>query len=511
MIINNDVNNYNNKIKYKEIIESLCNEYVNNEQVLDKIHTIVTSLPQTIYNYHDTLIKKEEKTAQIKKEQIEFKEKFLKSNPYFYSSSTSRFFVYDGNHYSTINENDIQYNLYTRLSENKQLTNVKYKTQSNTIKEIKQTRNILHTIPESFTINFVKKALCPLLFTSYGELKYFMFVIGSMILKQQDDYVYFIHPLCKPIMSHIENRIMDTLSVNIYDKVKIKYHSHNIQKCRLINMNKMYEMNEGFINFFYNYCLDFICVSCYYFKKYKTEKTILKNISNRNEIKYILYLSNEGVDNIVKKFNSKFLISSSSDNVISSKNMTFLWKWFLDIEKIPNVLSLTNLKDKLGKHIPYNNNIDCYTHIQSPLFDSSQKFINFCKNNVILSDNNNDELDISELIEIFKDEVPDDDIINENVVIKILKHSLLPYTYNNNNKTIMNIYTLLWNKRNEVESTIKEYIIENLDNNEQLYNNIVDNEKIHCYESYKRYIEKDYKYVANKRYYEKLYFNIIMK
>ena len=312
-------------------------------------------------------------------------------------------------------------------------------------------------------------------------------------------------------MSHIETRIMDTLSVNIHDKVKIKYHSHNIQKCRLINMNKMYEMNEGFINFFYNYCLDFICVSCYYFKKYKTEKTILKNISNRNEVKYILYLSNEGVDNIVKIFNSKFLTSSSSDNIISSKNMTFLWKWFLDIEKIPNVLSLTNLKDKLGKHIPYNSNIDCYTHIQSPLFDSSQKFINFCKNNVNLSDNNNDELDISELIEIFKDEVPDDDIINENIVIKILKHSLLPYTYNNDNKTIMNIYTLLWNKRKEVENTIKEYIIENLDNNEQLDTNIVDNEKIHCYESYKRYIEKDYKYVANKRYYEKLYFNIIMK
>ena len=482
--------------EYTNIIKLVLEEFKDNNSVLEKIDTIIKTIPKNMDLYNKSLIEKEEKIAQLKKDKLEFKEEFLKTNPYFYVSTMSRFFYYDGLHYTIINEDDIQYNLFTCLSENKNLHTVKYKTQSETIKEIKNTRTILDTIPESETISFVTNSLCPLLFTNKSNLKYFMIVVGNHILKQHETYIHFINKNCKSIMSFIEKSVMDTVGINISDNFKIKYHhNHELKKCRLVKMNTSLENNDSFCNFFKNYCPDFISVCCYYSKRYKTEDVYLSRMTNNNSKNYILYLESNTIISIVKKFRNNIFIMGSVDDKISSKYMNFIWRWYVNNENIPNILSMGTLKDQLTKLLPYDEKNDVYTHVECNFLKSINDFVDFCNENII---EDKDEIDVSEVIDIYRVEYPKNETIEENTFDMLLKNNIISY-FMRSNKTILSVSCKFWNKSEEVKESIKEY------------KELLDKEQnpLKCYDAYEYYVSKNYKYIANKMYFERFFYNMI--
>lgn len=475
------------------LLEKEFVKYKENVQLQQKLKTIILSIPDTLENYQKQIIDKEEKNAKLKRDQKEFKEEFLKTNPYFYISSLSRFFYYDGFHYTIINEDDIQYNLFTCLSENKDLNNVKYKTQANTINEIKRNRSILNSIPEAITIQFVIDSLCPLLFTKKSDLKYFMVIIGGQILKLQQPYVHFIHPLCKNAMTFIEKCIFDTVGVNISEHFKIKYHNHEMSKCRLVRMNTNLERNNSFCDFFKNFCSDFVSVCCYYGNiRYKSEDDYISKMRNKDSKKYILYLSSNNGYSILNSFLKNNFIQSCVNNTISGKEMSFLWKSYINKEHIPNLFSINSLREKLSELSPYDKNNDNFTHIECNFLKKIKLFTNFCQNNLFEQD---DELDVGELIDIYNEEYPLNEEIEESVFETMIKHGILNYKMKSS-KTIMNISCKLWNKKQEVFDSIKGYRNENNCENGK------------CYDAYEYYASLNYKYIANKGYFERLFYII---
>ena len=480
-----------------EFIKILENEFVkykNSIQVQQKLKSIILSIPDSLVNYQKQLIDKEEKIAKIKKNQEEFREEFLKTNPYFYVSSLSRFFYYDGIHYTIINEDDIQYNLFTCLSENKDLNSVKYKTQANTINEIKRNRSILNTIPESITIQYVMDNLCPLLFTKRSDLKYFMVIIGRYILKLQDKYVHFIHPHCKNTMTFIEKCVSETVGINISDNFKIKYHNHELSKCRLVRMNTNLERNNSFCDFFKNYCSDFISVCCYYGNiRYKSEDNYISKMRNKDSKKYILYLSSNNSETILNCFLKNNFNPSCLNNVISGKQMSFLWKSYINKEHIPNLFSINSLIERLAEISPYDKDRDVFTHIECEFLKNVELFSTFCNNTLF---ENEDELDVGELIDIYNDEYPSNEEIEESVFETMIKHGIINYKMKNS-KTIMNVSCKLWKKKQEVIDSIKLYSEKN------------DITTIKCYDAYEYYASLNKKYVANKGYFERIFYNII--
>ncbi len=478
---------------YIEIIKGLFSKYQDDGPVMEKIYTSIGTLPNIIDNFKTSIVEKEEKIAQLKKDKHEFKEEFLKTNPYFYVSTMSRFFYYDGIHYTIINEDDIHYTLFTSLSENKNLQNSKYKTQAETIREIKKTRSILDTIPEKETIQFVINNLTPVLFSSVADIKYFMIVIGNQILKQHQTYIHFIHPQSKNAMTFIEKYVFETVGVNITDNFKIRYHNHDFKKCRLVRMNTSVENNSSFLDFFKHYTSDFVSVCCYYSRRYKTEDVYVSRISNKVSKNYILYLKNSSISKIVAKFKDTHLISSCVDSVISCKYMNFMWKWYIHDENIPNVLSMNSLRDTLSNLLPHDEKKDVFTHVTCSFMKIINEFVEFCSNNLVESV---DDLDISEIIDIYHDENPTNEQIEESIFVMMLKNGILPYKMKNSN-SISNISCKLWNKRDEVFNSITEYRA-----------SMSDKSSIKCYDAYKYYVSNDYKYVANKMYFERYFYSI---
>ena len=78
----------------------------------------------------------------------------------------------------------------------------------------------------------------------------------------------------------------------------------------------------------------------------------------------------------------------------------------------------------------------------------------------------------------------------------MIKHGIINYKMKNS-KTIINISCKLWNKKQEVFDAIEFYRKEN--------NSIT----IKCYDAYEYYTSLNKKYVANKGYFERIFYNII--
>ena len=84
-------------------------------------------------------------------------------NQYFHIISTNHFFVYDGLHYQIFSEDDILHQVLSTISKDRQLLSWKHKTKINIMKRIKN-NNLLDTIPESDTIQFVLQNLTNMIF-----------------------------------------------------------------------------------------------------------------------------------------------------------------------------------------------------------------------------------------------------------------------------------------------------------------------------------------------------------
>ena len=76
----------------------------------------------------------------------------------------------------------------------------KHKTNTTILKRIKE-KSPLNAIPESATIQSVINMLCPLLFNTREQVKYFLTIIGDCLLaKTSFNLIYIISPLFKVVV-----------------------------------------------------------------------------------------------------------------------------------------------------------------------------------------------------------------------------------------------------------------------------------------------------------------------
>ncbi len=84
--------------------------------------------------------------------------------------------------------------------------------------------------------------------------------------------------------------------------------------------------------------------------------------------------------------------------------MQYLWKQFIEAEKLPNVFFTTILKTRLIEKLKYDGHSDVFTDCTSKLLPTVSKFIQFWTENIIINtlnddtgsdnDNYNEELEI---------------------------------------------------------------------------------------------------------------------
>ena len=510
---------------YFDNIQSLFEKYEKNPYMLQRLcYHITDILPSTLDNEDKNHEKRIERTAFLTKEQQVFIQVFLSKNQYFYLPNNNCFYQYDGKTYKSVTEDDIQYQLLSTISKDRTLMEWKHKTKINIIKQIKE-RNLFKSIPETDTIQKIINLLCPALFSTKDQVKYFLTIIGDNILKKQNDLVFLIKPKTKKILHEIDYiAYLITGHANVTHNFFTKYNeTYNFQNCRLININDTISI-DSLREILNKNGLDFLCVATHYSDRYNNSDQYLG--SSEELSNYTLYLKNNNQMDIFNKF-CDYSIESvvvAGDAVtdagidaeipnnkftIQWKNMHFIWKLFISKHSLPSMIYINTFKKLLKEKYAYDEAADSFLNVTSKYLPFVSNFIQFWDNTVSISTNTDfdHEIEIDELCGLFKKWTHDNSEscystgnINEHDILKILNH-YFPNIDIIENKYILNVQCNLWNKIADINSslvTLKNFYKESILLNENA-SSLIPFDEIYAY-----YIKhKQTKFTISKRYFEK--------
>jgi len=514
-INDNNVVEDNDPSKYLDIVKTLFSKYENNSYMQQRLCFHLTNiLPTTLENESKNYEKRLQRNAFLTNEQQTFIQIFLNKNQYYYLPNNSTYYHYDGKTYKMVSEDDIQHQLLSTISKDRTLMDWKHKTKNNIIKQIKE-RNIFKSIPETETIQKIINLLCPSLFSSKNQVKYFLTIIGDNIFKKQQDLIFLTKTKNKAILNELDH-ICYIVSgyANISYNFLTKYNeNHDYQNCRLINIQDGIS-GENLRTMFNKNGLDFLCVAAHYSDRYGNSDNFL--LSTDELMEYSLYFKNNSQFEILNKFINHSIevitvdsTESSKKYSISWKNMHFIWKLFTSKHSLPNMIYSSTLKKLLKERFLYDETTDSFYNITSKHLPFVSHFIQFWEDAIVLTNSSDfeNEIELDELCGLFKKWIYDKQdanffarSTNEDDVLKMLKH-YFPNVEVIENKYILNVECKLWNKISDIKNaldSIKNHYKENaLLNNSNVF--LIPFDEIYAY-----YIKnKQTKFTISKRYFEK--------
>jgi hypothetical protein len=476
------------------ILSDLFLQYKDNPYGINKINGYVSNLPNFLQKAIKEKDEKDKRRENLRIERDIFTTKFLQSHNYYYSSNTLLFFHYDGLHFNIYNEDDIQYEILTSITDGQFLMTLKHKIKNNIMKQIKD-KCPLTLIPESDTIQYVINNLYPSIFRSKDSVKYFLTIIGDNILKKNDNLVYIISPNAKNILNDIITQCYNLIGTgHAMSSIKYKYYDHNYQDCRLIMTNDI-SKKTSLDRAFYKNILDLLCVACHYSNRYGCADNFIETCNNEELINYTLYLKNNNFENIIDEF-LNVSIEKCNGTSVSWKNVLYLWKNFLNKKNIPNVAFNSKVKSVLSQKLEYNQDLDVFNNITSTSLPLVSNFLKFWEEN-ITKDEDEIEIEIDEICSMFKNwSGKTTAAINEDVVVDLIQH-FYPDIQIEDDKYIPQMSCKVWDKRCDIIYALEEY-----KTNQKSINNTIPVTLYNMYEYYcKIFLNKPY--IVSKRYFEK--------
>jgi hypothetical protein len=481
-----------------DIIQKIYEKYKDDSYMIQKIHQYITNqLP----NIFDTMkITREENIKKIKdktSDQDLFIQSFLNKHSYYYIQSTEKFFFYDGIHYYPYSEDEILYS----ISKEPGLISWKQKTRISILKRIKE-NSLLTTIPNSETIQFIIEKFFPIFFNSKTQIKYFLTILGDNILKKTSNF-YFMNTKSKSFLRELNNYSQIYIGINLNQSFKYKYHEHEYNFCRLIQINDIIQMEHIWLPIINQYFLDIICVSTHYSTRFGSADNYLKTYSNDDSlIQYSFYLKDMTPELLIESFLNKYIqkvnnVSIINKPVIEWKNLQYLWKHFLDIEKLPAVIFQQNLKqlflEKLGDN--YDEITDSFINVFSKYNPKIQIFLQFWDETMIF-DEDASELEIDEIILLYKKWCKDSNSLNidDKQIISLIKH-FYPNIEIEEEKFVYKIRSTLWDKSFDIKVFLNSFNLSNI----SVYD---------IYEKYCKEQQKNNNIIVNKYFFEKIFFEL---
>ena len=153
----------------------------------------------------------------------------------------------------------------------------------------------------------------------------------------------------------------------------------------------------------------------------------------------------------------------------------------------------TILKNKLIEHLKYDEEKEIFMDCTSKLLPTVSKFIKFWNDNIELSDNINEEIEIDELCSLFTYHTKTN--IDENSILDLIRH-YYPDIFIDEDKYLLNTKCKLWNKKDDIINSLKKYkLISPLT---EMYT-----DEIPITEMYQNYCGNKNKFTVSKRYFEK--------
>jgi hypothetical protein len=489
-------------INLHRLLDNLIKKYENNEYVYGRLCNYIEKLlPVALENSVVNFKQREERKKQLTCDKDEFTNRFLNKNNYFYSTHSELFLHYDGIHFTVYNEDDIQHQILSTITNEQNLMDWKHKTNTTILKRIKE-KSPLNAIPESVTIQSVINMLFPLLFNTREQAKYFLTIIGDCLLaKTSLSLIYIISPLFKDLLREINNQSYSFFGISsILNNIKFKFYDHNYKDCRLIQFNNKSKKFNLPVDLFKN-MIDLLCVAAHYSQRYGSADGFLQKCSENKLVEHALFLNKNTTEIIIDKFLEKSITALPSSK-INSKNMIFLWKNYLVEQNIPNILFHANLKTILKDKYKYDEESDSYLDITSSHLPTVSKFIKFWDTSIVEYDS---ELEMDELLALFRQWLNNSkSCVNMNEALLIdLIHHFYPDISIIDNKFIQNVKCRLWDKRNDVINALELFKLKCNEQEETLCKSL--NEAYEYYTSAKNLLN------VSKIYFEKISTEVIQE
>ena len=409
-----------NQNKSHITINELYQKYESDPYMISKITSyICTQLPNICENIKLTHYQRALRMEELNTEQDAFIQSFLTNNQYFYASATDKYFFYDGIQYQIISEDDILHKVLSTISNGRNLMSWKQRTKISIMKRIRE-NSLIQTIPESETIQTVLDALCPSIFATRNEAKYFLTILGDNIRRKNTNLIHYIPQTAKNFLRELNSASQFVLGVSLFQTFKHKFHEHTYSECRLVNINDIVKQDNSWTNLISQHALDIICVACHYSSRYESsDDYLLKHSHDMDLTMSACYLKDKSQVDIVDRFITSYLdihknsVDVANVNIIDTqsirgtqitwKNMQYLWKHYLDMCGLPSVMFLltfkTILTDKLMMY--YNKDHDTFIGICSKHLPAIQTFLSFW-DETIITDETETEFEIDEVVTLFR-------------------------------------------------------------------------------------------------------------
>jgi len=525
-----------------------------NEHILERIHYYIKDqLPIMIKNYTSAHMERESRKKSLELISEEFIETFLNRNKYYYSHHSELYFTYNQVRYSIINEDEIHHRILTDITNQSMkslgdvTTNIstwKYKIKNRIIKNI-QDRDILKSIPESNTIQYVIGQIYPKLFRTRDHAKYFLTLLGDVLLRKSAPLIYFIPAIAKELIKDLSAECGSLFGSNAFNGAfKFKYYEHNYTDCRVVNfqMANMKAHNSATSSDVIRSSdlqlsiIDLFCVASHYSQRYGNADEFLMRQCKTYEVRdNAWFFKTRNENQIIDEF-MKFATepSSSADCGITWNNMLYLWKMYLSEFQIPNMIFNAVLKVRITEYLygtsiggshneedtDHHNTLqipptDIFTNITSRHLPIVSKFMSFWNENCSVNDDEI-EMEIDELSTLFNEYLSTSTLtsftentkttssqnsyhnISDAALLGMIRH-FYPDVNIEEDKYLINVGCKMWSKKYEIRLYLDLFKMQCITNNisipQPLYN---------AYEYYcsKCYESKDRRAVS-KRYFEK--------
>ena len=468
-----------------QTIKNLYSQYENDSYMFQKTHNYICyNLPSVLENMKRAHTERQQRNEELSFEQDSFIKSFLANNQYFYVPTTERFFSYNGENYMQQNEDDVLYHVLTTISKEKRiLMPRKPQTKVYIMKRIKD-MHLFKSVPESQTIQNIFAALCPNIFETKAEAKYFLTILGDNLLRKSSasggvsangsnasstsSLSYFIHPSAKHFIRELSNASVYCFGVNCATGINYKFYEHSYQQSRLIPINQL-QNDSAWSTIIKYHTLNILCVAAHYSNRYGSAEDYLNNnCDNKELVKYANYLVKLTPHKIVDLFLSEYIIivipgTTISHPKLSWRNMQYLWKKFLDKLQLPSVIFQQNLKNILIQKLETNYSVehDSFINLSSKFLPSIQKFMQFWDENMVEVEVNVEsvkddllEFETEEILQLYRNWLG---VGNTGTTLLSEKEiaDLISYFYPNveidQEKYVKGIRCMLWDKQMDVQ------------------------------------------------------------
>ena len=513
-----------------------------NDHILERIHAYVkTQLPQSIKNYQTAHAERETRKQSLALVADEITETFLNKTKYFYSPHSELYFTYNNQvRYSLINEDEIHHRILGFTSDsassavcpNKSTnqstngptasavgcasastsatisTSIKYKIKNRIIKSI-QGRDILSSIPESRTIQNVIGHIYPALFRTRDHAKYFLTILGDVLLKKTAPLIYFVPVVAKEFIKDLGGEcygLFGSTANSFSTAFKFKYYEHQYKDCRIVDiqiqtppasllrLSHMPELKSAVIDLF--------CVAAHYSHRFGSADDFLRLHCKTPEVAaHAWFLRDRTDQQVIKEFVDYATEPASSNHEISMTNMLYLWKMYLSEFRLPSMFFAATLRSKLAEYacdaaagVPAT---DVFPHRTSKYLPIVSQFRQFWSE-YCFTDDREIELEIDELSTLFNEYSTAS--VSDATLIGMLRH-FYPDIIIEDDKYILNVGCKLWDKNTEINDYLEEFKEQCIANNHSFPQPLYNAYEYYCGRCYSTAKRR----IISKRYFEKYF------